>query len=94
MSDDVGRERRRRDGATFMDAAVLDVLQGYAEFRLSSLDAMSALGLHCIEDLYSLTLTAGLDLPRQSRAEAERAADVFLKWLKCGDSADGVRRPD
>lgn len=74
-----------------MDAAVLAVLRVYSESRLSSADAMSALGLHCIEDLYSATLTGGFDLPRQSRAEAERTADAFMKWLKGSDSADDER---
>lgn len=59
----------------------IDAVASYARGELSAHDAMDALGLTCLEDLYSRTLSSGLDLPRPSRAEAQRQAAALAKLI-------------
>jgi hypothetical protein len=57
------------------------ILRQYSERKLNSLDAMGMLGIHCIEDLYSATLSAGFPLPRGSREEAGKQVESVLRFL-------------
>ena len=62
-------------------AGPVDVVASYAKGDLSAHDAMDALGLTCLEDLYSRTLSSGLELPRPSQAEAQRQATSLARLV-------------
>jgi hypothetical protein len=58
-----------------------DALGSYSRGELSAHDAMDALGITCIEDLYSRTRSAGHELPRRLGPEAQREAARVTKLI-------------
>ena len=58
-----------------------DALAAYARGELSAYDAMGALGITCVEDLYLRTLAAGYELPRGTKLEIQREAARVSKLI-------------
>jgi len=58
-----------------------EALASYSRGELSANDAMAALGITCVEDLYSRTLGAGYELPRGSKADVQREAARVSKLI-------------
>lgn len=56
----------------------LAILERYSKREIGAQEAMSALDVRCLEDLYGMTLEAGLGLPRIDRETAGRLAARFL----------------
>lgn len=65
---------------------VITVLRQFSDSKITALDAMSALGLQCHEDLFSATLEAGFDLPRLTDHEATIVATKALAFLGVKDA--------
>ena len=61
---------------------VLETLERYSKREIGAQEAMAALDVRCLEDLYGMALEAGLGLPRIDREAAEKLSARFL---------DGVR---
>ena len=59
----------------------VDAIASYSRGELTAHDAMDALGITCIEDLYSRTLSAGHELPRRTRSDAQREAVRVTKLI-------------
>lgn len=55
------------------------VLMKYSTSQMSAKDAMDALKLNCLEDLFRLTLASELPLPHTNRSAAKEMAREFLK---------------
>ena len=58
--------------------AHLETLWRYSKREIGAQEAMDALDVRCLEDLYGMTLEAGFGLPRIDRETAERLAGGFL----------------
>jgi plasmid stability protein len=52
----------------------VDALASYSRGELAAHDAMDALGITCVEDLYAQTVAAGHELPHRTRPDAQREA--------------------
>ena len=61
---------------------VQETLERYSRREIGAQEAMSALDIHCMEDLYGMTLEAGFGLPRIDREAAERLARRFLDEVR------------
>lgn len=57
------------------------VLARYSRSELPAHDAMDALGLTCVEELYLATRSAGLELPHANKATAGRHAAAVAKLV-------------
>jgi len=57
-------------------------LEKYCSGEMSKTDALQILGLHCVEDLYAMTISAGYALPRQKRKDALASGSAALKFIK------------
>src|SRR5947209_18764198 len=53
---------------------IIDAVAAYSRGELTAHDAMDALGITCLEDLYSKTHAEGHELPRPTRSDAQREA--------------------
>jgi hypothetical protein len=60
------RDAKRRN----VEAIELAVIKRYARMELTASEAMAALNFACIEELFSATVQAGLQLPRLSKTAA------------------------
>ena len=56
-------------------------LERYSRSEISAKEAMDALGLSCLEDLYSMVKTRNLPLPRMSDEAARALAEPLLALL-------------
>lgn len=63
---------------------VLAILERYSKREISAQEAMNALDVRCLENLYGMTLEAGLGLPRIDREAAEKLAKRFLDEVRRG----------
>ena len=58
------------------------ILEKFCSGKITKADAMTALNLHCVENLYAMIINTGFELPRMSREDAlesGRAATNFIK---------------
>ena len=75
------REHIQRLSSGSIEQTELSVLKKYSEFHISAKDAMDALKIDCLEDLFHLTLASELTLPHVSRSAAKEMARSFLAFL-------------
>ena len=66
---------------TTKQSVVHAVLHAYSDLNIDAQEAMAALGLCCLEDLYAATRAAGLPLPQIEAQHAEMLADRAMRPL-------------
>lgn len=75
------REHIQRLSSGSIEQTESSVLKKYSESQISANDAMNALKINCLEDLFRLTLASELTLPHVSRSAAKEMARSFLAFL-------------
>lgn len=74
------REHIQRLTSGSIEQTESSVLKKYSESQISAKDAMDALRINCVEDLFRLTLASHLTLPHISRNAAKEIASSFLAF--------------
>lgn len=87
----VFREHIRALAAT-AGAGEAGPLERYSSLEISAREAMDALGLSCLEDLYSMVKARNLPLPRVSDEAARALAEPLLALLPRAAVKGGARK--